>query len=354
MLSIALITSITCALPGIFLVLRGVALMSDAISHAILLGIVIMFMLVQSLNSPLLIIGAALAGIVTVVATELLIATDQLKKDAAISLIFPVMFSIAVILINTYLCNIHIDIDMVLLGELAYAPFYRLIVNGIDCGPWALWTMSVLLVINILFIYLNYKELMITIFDNTYAQVSGFKPRVWYYGLMILVSLTCVGAFDVMGSIVVVALMITPAATALLYVQTVPAMIYNTVLLAIVAAIGGYWFAYSTDVSIAGSITLISGILFIIVLFYAAIFRSQSISSRSARYPLILDTICVWLLHNKNKSTSDTIAQALYLNNAPVQHLLHQGIKDGLLKESDGYFYLTSWGNKYAQRIQKS
>jgi manganese/zinc/iron transport system permease protein len=266
MLSIALITSITCALPGVFLVLRGVALMSDAISHAILFGIVIMFMLVQSLESPLLMVGAAMAGLVTVAGTELLIATDRLKKDAAIGLVFPLLFSIAVILISSYTRTVHLDMDMVLLGELAFAPFHRLRVWGVDYGPRALWMMSCLLLANLLFIYFFYKELKIGIFDTIYAQVTGFRPTLVYYLLMTMVSFTAVGSFDVVGSIVVVALMITPAATAFLCVQTLHQMLLVAVSAAALAAFLGYWFASLCDVSIAGSIALVSGLLFIAAL----------------------------------------------------------------------------------------
>src|SRR5260221_5607357 len=139
---IAILAAVTCCLPGVFLVLRGVAMMSDAISHAILLGIVVMFLLVQSLTSPLLIVGASLSGILTVLCTEMIIKSKRLKQDAAIGLVFPLFFSVGVILVSQCARNVHLDTDMVLLGELAFAPFNRLVLQGIDCGPSALWVMS--------------------------------------------------------------------------------------------------------------------------------------------------------------------------------------------------------------------
>src|SRR5437762_3539381 len=154
---IAILTSITCALPGVFLVLRGVAMMSDAISHAILLGIVIMFLWVKKLESPLLLVGAALAGILTVLCTEKIIKSNRLKSDAAIGLIFPLFFSVGVILVSQYARNVHLDIDMVLLGEIAFAPFNRLFISGIDCGPYALWIIGFSLSLNSLFVFYCYK-----------------------------------------------------------------------------------------------------------------------------------------------------------------------------------------------------
>ncbi len=114
------------AIPGCFLVLRKMAMMSDAISHSVLLGIVLMFFAIKTLHSPLLIISATLAGLTTVYLTELLISSKQLKKDAAIGLIFPLFFAVAIVLINQFANNIHIDQDSVIIGEIAFTPFDRL------------------------------------------------------------------------------------------------------------------------------------------------------------------------------------------------------------------------------------
>lgn len=259
---IAILASITCCLPGVFLVLRGVAMMSDAISHATLLGIVVMFLIVKNLTSPLLIIGAALSGVLTVLCTELIIKSKRLKQDAAIGLVFPLFFSVGVILVSQFARNVHLDTDMVLLGELAFAPFNRLVLQGVDCGPYALWIMGITLVINLLFIRLFYKELVITTFDSTFATMAGFSPAVFYYLLMIVTSLTTVATFDAVGAIMVVALMITPPASAYLLTQRVSDMIILTVVLAVVSAIFGYIFAAYADVSIAGSIASMTGVFF--------------------------------------------------------------------------------------------
>jgi manganese/zinc/iron transport system permease protein len=262
-LLIALIASVTCCLPGVFLVLRGVAMMSDAISHAILLGIVLMFLWVQKLESPLLLIGASCAGVLTVVCTELIIYSKRLKKDAAIGLIFPLFFSIGVILISHYARNVHLDIDMVLLGELAFAPFNRFFIGNIDCGPYALWIMSTVLLMNVVCVKIFYKELLITTFDPTLATMSGFSPFLFYYGLMIVTSITAVATFDVVGSIMVVALMITPPATAYLVTKRVNAMIAVSVCVSILSSLFGYALASYADVSIAGSIASMTGVFFV-------------------------------------------------------------------------------------------
>lgn len=260
---IAVLASVTCCLPGLFLVLRGTAMMSDAISHAILLGIVVMFLCVKSLTSPLLIVGAALTGVLTVLCTEMIIKSKRLKQDAAIGLVFPLFFSVGVILVSQFARNVHLDTDMVLLGELAFAPFNRFTVNGIDCGPYAFWVMGIALIINILFVRLFYKELVITIFDATLATMTGFSPALFYYLLMIITSITTVATFDAVGAIMVVALMITPPSAAYLLTKGVKNMLIMTVGFSIFSAILGYTFASWADVSIAGSIASMTGFSFI-------------------------------------------------------------------------------------------
>jgi manganese/zinc/iron transport system permease protein len=264
--AIAFITSLACSLPGLFLVLRGVALLSDAMSHAILLGIVSMFLITKQLNSPLLFVGAVLAGIVTVVCTEYLLTFKYIKKDAAIGLVFPLFFSIAVILISTCARTVHLDTDMVLLGELAFAPFNRIVINGIDYGPQSLWIMGTILLINSSVLWYTYHQLTLTLFDAHFAHSIGRSPTLFFYGLMIITSITAVGAFDVVGSLVVVALMIVPAATALLVAQRLEQVMVVTVVTAAAGALGGYALAIALDASLAGSIAVFLGLQFVIAL----------------------------------------------------------------------------------------
>lgn len=261
--------------------LRGVAMMSDAISHAILLGIVIMFLVVQKLDSPLLLAGATLAGIATVLCTEMIIRSKRLKQDAAIGLIFPLFFSVGVILVSQYARNVHLDIDMVLLGELAFAPFNRIVLAGIDCGPYVLWVISAALLINSAFIGFFYKELVLTTFDATLATMTGFSPAVFYYALMVMTSITAVATFDAVGSIMVVALMITPCASAYMLTKQVKNMIGLSVIFAMFSAVFGYAAACYADVSIAGSIASMTGVFFVLALLLPKrwYFSIQSINS---------------------------------------------------------------------------
>ncbi len=266
---IAAVVAVACALPGVFLVLRRMAMMSDAISHAILLGIVLAFFVTSDLTSPLLIIAAAATGVLTVSLVELLNRTRLVREDAAIGITFPALFSVGVILIARYAGDVHLDTDTVLLGELALAPFNRFGFFGRDLGPRALWVMSAILILNVLFIAIFYKELKLVTFDASLAATLGFSPALIHYGLMTLVSITLVGAFDAVGSILVVALMIAPPVTAYLLTNRLSRMIGLSGLIGVASAVAGYWFAHHHDASIAGSMGLMTGVFFALAFLFA-------------------------------------------------------------------------------------
>lgn len=266
---IAIIVAACCALPGVFLVLRKMAMMSDAISHAILPGIVLAFFATQDLNHPLLILAAATTGLLTVALVEGIRHTRLIAEDAAIGIVFPALFSLGVILIAQFAGDVHLDTDAVLLGELAFAPFDRFVIGGTDLGPRSLWIMTGILIANMIFIGLLYKELKIATFDAGLAASLGFTPVILHYCLMGMVSITAVGAFDAVGSILVVALMVGPAASAYLITDRLSHLIGLSVLIGILSALSGYWVAHLLDVSIAGSMASMVGVAFVCTLLLA-------------------------------------------------------------------------------------
>jgi manganese/zinc/iron transport system permease protein len=266
---IAVVVAIACAIPGVFLVLRKMALISDAISHSILPGIVLGFFITQDLNSPLLIILAAVTGFITVVLVERIQKTGLVKEDTAIGLVFPALFSIGVILIAKNANDIHLDVDAVLLGELAFAPFDRLMISGMDMGPKSLWVMGVILLIAVALLLMFFKELKVSTFDAGLTSALGFSPAILHYGLMSISSVTVVGAFEAVGAILVVALMIAPAATAYLLTSDLKRMLILSVLFGVFSAIAGYWLAHWLDASIAGSISTMLGFVFLMVFLFA-------------------------------------------------------------------------------------
>jgi len=260
----ASLVSAACSIPGVFLVLRKMSMMSDAIGHAILPGIVIGFFITQDLSSPWLIIGAGLTGLLTVFLVEVINRHQLIKEDAAMGMVFPLFFSIGVILVTLFARNVHIDTDAVLLGELAFVPYDRLWIGDINIGPRAAWVMGILFLINLFLMFLFFKELKLSTFDKSIAIVLGFSPVIIHYALMTSVSITAVGAFDAVGSILVVAFMVVPAGCAYLLTEDLKWIIILSLIIGTVSSIIGYYLSLGFDSSIAGSITTVLGLIFIL------------------------------------------------------------------------------------------
>lgn len=266
-LLVLLLTALSTALLGVFLVLRGQAMTTDAISHTILLGIVIAFFITNDLRSPLLIIGATLVGLITVYLIEVIGQSKLVSKDAATGLVFTSLFALAVILVSKYLDNIHLDLDIVLMGQVLFAPLNRIEILGIDL-PYALWQLAIVLLINVTFVALFYKELKLSSFDPVYSIVSGFSTSIIYYSLMSLVSVTAVTAFDAVGTILVISFFTAPAATAFLLSKKLSTMIWISLMYAAINSLVGGTFGYLTDTSISGSVAVISMISFFLVFLF--------------------------------------------------------------------------------------
>lgn len=266
---IAVIIALGCSIPGCLLMLRGMSMMADSITHTILLGIVLGFLVTGDLNSPLLLIGAGLIGVFTVWLTEVIQNTKLVSADASVGLIYPFLFSIAIILISKYSSKIHLDTDSVMLGELAFAPFNRLIIGGLDMGPISIYTCGTVLILNVLLTLVFYKEIKISIFDPVLAVAMGFTPLLIHYGVMTMVSITAVAAFDSIGSILVVALMIGPANGAYLISKDLKTMLLYSAIIGVVSSLIGVQMAFYYDVSIAGTIAVVIGIIFLLIFIFA-------------------------------------------------------------------------------------
>ncbi|HLC46748.1 MAG TPA: metal ABC transporter permease [Candidatus Nanoarchaeia archaeon] len=356
---IACLVAVACAIPGVLLVLRKMSLMSDAISHSILLGIIIAFLFVKNLGSPLLIIGAAIMGVITVSLTELLRNTNKVKEDAAIGLVFPALFSIAIILITKFASGVHIDTDAVLLGEIAFAPFDRLSVFGMDIGPQSMWIMAAILIINVAFVLLFYKELKLSTFDAGLAATLGFMPALLHYGLMSIISITAVGAFDIVGSVLVVAFVIAPPAAAYLLTERLDWMLIISSILGMVSAISGYFFALAFDVSIAGSMASMTGVLFVLTLIFAP---QKGLLSKAALYwqqkwVFATHMLAVHLLDHEGREEENienrvsTLHRHLNWEEGFSRKVIRKAVSQELVLHEGEMLRLTSLGRETAKRV---
>ena len=355
---VAALVAAACALPGAFLVLRRMALVSDAISHTVLLGIVVGFIIIPDLHSPVLIVAAALSGVLMVSLSELLLRTRRVKEDAAIGLVFPALFSIAVIIISRQFSGVHLDTDVVLLGELAFAPFNRATLLGVDL-PRGVWVMGTILLLNLILIAVFYKELKLSTFDAGLAVALGFSPALIQYGLMAVVSVTAVGAFDHVGSVLVVALMIAPPAAAYLLTNSLSRMLLLSVVIAVAAAITGYWAAHWLDVNIAGAMAGMTGVYFLAALIFAPerglIARRLEQVRRRQRFAV--EMLLVHLVSHENTATeaaenslshlTEELNWSLNFAEETVRRASHQG----LVERHDNRLALTLAGRQTAAQV---
>ena len=354
---IAMIVAAACAIPGVFLVLRKMSLISDAISHSILPGIVVGFFITHDLASPLNILLAALTGVITVILVESIQKTGLVKEDTAIGLVFPAMFSVGVILIALNANDVHLDIDAVLLGELAFAPFDRMLIGGSDLGPKALWIMGIILIVTISLLIIFYKELKVSTFDQGLSAALGFSPVVMHYGLMSVASVPTVGAFDAVGAILVVALMIAPAATVYLLTNNLKKLLIGAVLVGVFSAISGYWLAHFLDASIAGAISTVLGIIFIFTFLFAPDRGLISVLYRQKqqRKEVMLLT---FLLHIQNHEEPEE-RHVSHLNDhinwqeVKAKSVLDLAFKNNMIQVENGIINLTEKGELFTtQAIQ--
>lgn len=287
-ISTAALVSISCALLGCYLILRRMAMVGDAISHAVLPGIVIAFLVSGSRDSVTMLVGAGLIGIATTFLIEFFHKKAKLQADASIGVTFTWLFAVGVVLISLFAGKVDLDQECVLYGEIAYVPLDLWITDdGINMGPRALYVVGAILILILLFVTLAYKELFLTTFDPAYATAIGISTTAWHYFLMGAVSTTTVASFEQVGAILVVALLIAPAATAYLITDNFKWMLLIASAIGVISSVTGYYLAVWVDGSIAGSIATMTGIIFALGLFFSPthgiVFRKAKV--RLEEYP---------------------------------------------------------------------
>jgi manganese/zinc/iron transport system permease protein len=351
------VTAVACALPGVYLVLRRMALLSDAIGHVLLFGIVIAFLFTKDLKSPWLILGATLSGLLTVSLIQLLEKSRLVKEDAAIGLVFPAFFSLGVLLISMYTRNAHLDVDAVLLGVPEYAVSRRFEFNDYDLGPTSLVVMAVVLIINLGFILLCYKELKLSTFDAALATTFGFLPGLVHYLLMTLVSLTAVTAFDAVGSVLVVGFMVLPAMTAHLLTHRLSRMLMLSAFFAASGAVLGTMLAFRLTLTTSGTIATVLGLQFAAAFLFAPGrgWVAHLLQHRRQRREFLGTLLLTHLSNHENtpqertENGVDSIHEHLHWRPGDVAKVARRAMAEGWIEVTEGVYRLRPSGR---ERIQ--
>lgn len=351
---IASLTAVACALSGVFLVLRRMSLMSDAISHAVLPGIILVFILIEDRTSPLLIIGAALSGLLLVYLTEMIYKTKLVKEDAAIGLVFPAMFSFGVILISMNLSSVHFHEHSVLVGDINLSAINLIEIFGIKI-PKSVPLLTSLLVLNLLFLIIFFKELKLTTFDVGLATAFGFSPVLMHYLFMSLVSITAVGAFDTAGSILVISLMIAPATSAYLMTDNLKMMFVLAALFGLISAISGFYFSYWLNSTPSGGIAVMTGVIFLLTYLFSPKYGLvlKSIKRKRQKEEFYRKILIIHLVNHQNTEIFESeneingICNHVGWNKEFADNIVNTCLEKKYVINQSGILHVTEQGRKF-------
>ena len=260
----------TCGLVGCFVILRRMALVGDAISHSILPGITLAFLLTNSRDTLPMMLGAVAAGVVTVALIEAIRYTSRIKPDAAIGIVFSSLFAVGVILISVFADEVDLDAECVLYGELGFIPLQDIAYfGGIVIGPEPVVRMAIITLIAIVLLFAFFKEMIVTSFDSGLAASLGINTTRYQYGITLFLSIVIVSSFESVGVVLVIAMIIFPGATALMLTDRLPIALALSTVISGAYSLLGFHLATWLNASIAGGMTVIAGIVFGIVWAFA-------------------------------------------------------------------------------------
>lgn len=256
MLTVHLV-AIGCAVLGVFLYLRRMSLLADALAHVALPGIVAAFLISGSLEAPIMLGGAVAVGLLSAVSIEFLASRPNIRSDAAIGIVFTAFFAVGVILLSTVVRDAHIDTHCLLFGDL------------LGVSDRALGLVMTVVPLVLLLVVLFYRWLAVSSFDLRFAAAIGVPIAAVNYGLMTAVTVTAVAGFEAVGAILVIALIIVPAATAHLLADRLLTMIAWSVAHAVISCWVGMYVAIGVNTSAAGAIVVVGGILYLLAFLFA-------------------------------------------------------------------------------------
>tara|TARA_Y100000589_G_scaffold323288_1_gene357586 strand:+ start:2362 stop:3216 length:855 start_codon:yes stop_codon:yes gene_type:complete len=273
----ACIIAINSSLLGGFLVLRKMSLIGDALSHAILPGIVIAFLISGEINSFWILLGASSFGIFAIVLIDWLNRVGGFGKDSSIGIIYTLLFAIGIILITSKAKNADIDVDCVLFGDINTVP----LVNKIMGVPTPTFNLILISFITIPFILFGLKGFQITSFDKGYAKTLGISIGFWSYLLLGLSSISTVFSFDSVGAIMVIGLMVIPASFANLITKNLRSFLFIAVSFGILNCLVGHLISIAIDVPTVPTICLIMGLILFLTLIIQPLRKNWRKNSQS-------------------------------------------------------------------------
>jgi manganese/zinc/iron transport system permease protein len=362
---IATLCASACALPGCILVLRRMSLMGDAISHTVLPGIAIAFLVTGSREPAAMLIGAVIIGLLTAFLVQAIETVGRIETGAAIGIVFTVLFAAGLVLMRLAVDHVDIDPDCVLYGAVEFAYFDQVTIGSLHV-PRAAVVNGIALITNAIIILIFYKEFKITSFDPALAMTQGIRPSMMHYLLMTMTAATAVAAFETVGSILVIAMLIVPASTAYLLTDKYGAMIMIAIGIATIGAVGGHISAVTippvfgfTGTSTAGAMAVVVGFLFFLAWLFSPTHGIWSAALRQKRVQqdIVREDVLglLWRLEERNQTDKNVpIESALCVSKRSVSRAIRQLKKLGCIGRDMSRSPLTEKGRAAASLIVRS
>ena len=362
-----LLCAVAAALLGNFLVLRRLSMLGDAISHAVLPGLAVAFFITDSRNSLPMFLGALVVGMLTAFFTEWIRRAGRVDEGASMGVVFTSLFALGLVLIVQAADHVDLDPGCVLYGAIELTPF-----DMVRLGTWevprAVATLGVIALLNALFVTVFFKELRISAFDPALATALGINATWMHYALMVFVALTAVASFEAVGNILVVAMLIVPAATAYLITDRLSRMVCWSVLVAAVAAVSGHvaaitvplWFGFRSTTT-AGMMAVMSGLIFFSAVFAAPRHGIIARSLRRSRigWSILADDVVALLFRIEERgyrtaATPENLQSIVLARRIPLRMALAWLVRRREITRIDGQYRLTQRGRDRARGLVRS
>lgn len=364
--AIGALAAVASSLLGNFLVLRKMSMLGDAITHAVLPGIAIAFYFTQTRSSVPMFLGAVVVGVLTALFTEWIRGAGGVDEGASMGVVFTSLFALGLVILAQTAHAVDLDPDCVLYGSIESTSLDKVPVFG-WMVPRAAIVLACVTLLNALFVVLFFKELRLTSFDPLLATTMGFSSTWMHYGLMVMVSVTAVACFESVGSILVVAMFVVPAAAAYMLTDRLGVMIGISVLLAIASAVLGHimaitvphWFGYSSTTT-SGMIAVAAGLLFFVA---ASLGPRHGVLVKWGRRQLLslqilCDDIVAYLFRGEEMERTSTdsrsLAQELFASSWSVTISLWILRRRGELADHGESLELSDAGRERGKRLVRS
>jgi len=362
-----ILCAVSSALLGNFLVLRKMSMLGDAITHAILPGLAAAFMISDSRSSLPMFLGAVIAGILTALFTEWIRGFGKVDEGAAMGVVFTSLFALGLVMIVQAADHVDLDPGCVLYGAIELTPLDTILIAGWEI-PRVVAVLSVVLIINLLFVIFFLKELKLSSFDPALATTTGFNATLIHYTLMTLVAITAVASFETVGNILVVAMFVVPPAAAYMLTDRLGSMIILSAILGAIAAVTGHisaivvphWFGYHST-STAGMMAVSAGLLFVIAALFAprhgiivVWIRRQLLSWKILAEDIIALMYRIEERNPQLKPDAGYLREILFSRSVSTSLTLRYLTRHAQLSHSNGNYELTESGRDRARQLVRS